>query len=222
MNVHLAVELARRSYKNPDEDGAPVGMTFVDTGSSTGTQAYYGDGIVVFRGTEIYSLKDIKTDVRFLPVRWNDIKVPRGGAAAVNDVLDSLPDDLHTFIGHSLGGELALMTAWHYANEGREIREIITFGAPRAVCGKASVRKIRRKLNGTQKRYVNGNDPVPDLPPWTMGYRHTSMPIMLGTRQNLFLRIFNDIRTRGKSLLPRISDHGIEQYEKQLFISDTQ
>ncbi len=66
--------------------------------------------------------------------------------------------------GHSLGGAMATLAAMH-----KKIHEVVTFGEPRVG------RRISKEFKSKQHlRFVNGNDPIPKLPPrwWPFSYVH--------------------------------------------------
>ncbi len=66
--------------------------------------------------------------------------------------------------GHSLGGALATLAGTH-----REFPEVVTFGEPRVGRGLSKEFQSKEHL-----RFVNGNDPIPKLPPrwWPFSYAH--------------------------------------------------
>jgi hypothetical protein len=65
--------------------------------------------------------------------------------------------------GHSLGGALALMTAWRLGRNFISVHEVVTFGAP-MVGNEAAAQAFEREFAGKIFRYVNLEDPVPLLP----------------------------------------------------------
>ncbi len=66
--------------------------------------------------------------------------------------------------GHSLGGAMATLAGIH-----KRFHEVVTFGEPRVGRRISRVFKSRQHL-----RFVNGNDPIPKLPPrwWPFSYVH--------------------------------------------------
>ena len=72
--------------------------------------------------------------------------------------------------GHSLGAAMATLAAMRHPFEG-----VVTFGSPR----------VGRGLDGAfqasgHRRFVNGSDPVPRLPPKLFGYRHHAPATRIG------------------------------------------
>lgn len=65
--------------------------------------------------------------------------------------------------GHSLGGSLALLTAWMLLRRTINVHQVYTFGAP--MIGNAEAMKaFERELGGKVFRYVDSIDMVPKLP----------------------------------------------------------
>lgn len=65
--------------------------------------------------------------------------------------------------GHSLGGSLALLSAWLFQRKFLNVHQVYTFGAP--MIGNADVSAaFNRELSNKIFRYVNSPDPVPLLP----------------------------------------------------------
>ncbi|WP_010582984.1 lipase family protein [Schlesneria paludicola] len=65
--------------------------------------------------------------------------------------------------GHSLGGALAVLSAWLFQRKFVNVHQVYTFGGPmigNAEASKAFDKELARKIY----RYVNGPDPVPKLP----------------------------------------------------------
>ena len=72
--------------------------------------------------------------------------------------------------GHSLGGALALLTAYRLSflpEFSSKIQSVYTYGAPRV-----GNRKFKDSCKIDHYRFNYGNDPVPALPPHTAGYDH--------------------------------------------------
>ncbi|MHB8388125.1 MAG: lipase family protein [Acidiferrobacteraceae bacterium] len=102
----------------------------------------------------------------------------------------------HTaFVGHSLGGAVAVLLGALAAAENRGPHEIVTFGAPRAGSW-----KLRRLLADVPMRmFRNGDDPVP-LVPW--------IPLVyLHPRKNIEI---------GAAAVDPIEDHRIASYQAVL------
>lgn len=65
--------------------------------------------------------------------------------------------------GHSLGGALALLSAWRLQRNFITVHAVVTFGAP-MVGNDAAARAFEQEFAGKIFRYVNLEDPVPLLP----------------------------------------------------------
>ncbi|WP_397571739.1 lipase family protein [Schlesneria sp. T3-172] len=65
--------------------------------------------------------------------------------------------------GHSLGGALAVLSAWLFHRKFVNVHQVYTFGGPMIGNVEAS-KAFDRELEGKVYRYVNGPDPVPKLP----------------------------------------------------------
>ena len=70
--------------------------------------------------------------------------------------------------GHSLGGAVATIIAAALQNQIPQL-DLVTFGSPRP-----GGRKFRQRLRVPHKRFVHGNDVVPQLPLPAFGFRHTA------------------------------------------------
>ena len=70
--------------------------------------------------------------------------------------------------GHSLGGAIATVAATELRKRGFQL-SLVTLGAPRV--GNEALAKFI-SASGSNFRVTHLNDPVPRLPPLTMGYRH--------------------------------------------------
>lgn len=65
--------------------------------------------------------------------------------------------------GHSLGGALALLSAWRFQRNFIKVDEIVTFGAP-MIGNQTAADAFEREFAAKISRYVNFEDPVPLLP----------------------------------------------------------
>jgi len=84
--------------------------------------------------------------------------------------------------GHSLGGALALLAAWRFKRKVIPIHQIYTFGAP-MVGNAETAAAIDQELPDRLFRYVNDQDPVPQLPTLSLlanSYRHPQKEMLLG------------------------------------------
>jgi triacylglycerol lipase len=84
--------------------------------------------------------------------------------------------------GHSLGGALALLAAWRLKRKFIPVHQLYTFGAP--MVGNAETAKaIDREFADKIFRYVNGPDPIPRLPTFSLlanSYGHCQKEMVLG------------------------------------------
>ena len=146
--------------------------------------------VIAFRGTEdptsIDGLKDwLLTDAMNLLVvpegrLGHDLsaagvgaKFHKGFVDAIAEIWEPLRVEVETkmkqadrplwITGHSLGGALALLTAWLLKRRFIPVHQIYTYGAPMVGNQKASD-AFNREFKGTIFRYVSGRDPVPKLP----------------------------------------------------------
>jgi hypothetical protein len=158
------------------------------------TQAYVGTNaehiVVAFRGTESPATLDGLKDVLLNDAR-NLLIVPSGrlgtdfiaagvgarmhqgfinGLAEIWDALfERVSAELKAserpvwLTGHSLGGALALLAGWLFLRRFINVHQIYTFGAP-MIGNKDATTAFDRELKGKIFRYVNTEDPVPQLP----------------------------------------------------------
>ena len=130
--------------------------------------------IIAFRGTEPADLRDIGADLLVLPTSWGDgdAQVHAGFALAYNSVREDVTKWMQslgagvqaTFVGHSLGGALAMLAGAQFQQA-----RVTTVGAPRTG-NQAFVSLIP---NGQLTRVVCCADIVATLPPdGLFGYRH--------------------------------------------------
>ncbi|WP_027722892.1 lipase family protein [Maridesulfovibrio zosterae] len=121
--------------------------------------------VIVFRGTETDSIKDIKTDIsaQLIPAPGGG-KIHSGFLAAYQKVEDDLIQEIEKagdkpiyITGHSLGGALAMIATKYLA--GDSIGATYTFGAPR-VADDAFYEGIKTPVY----RVVNSADGVARLP----------------------------------------------------------
>lgn len=191
---------------------------------ATDTQLYIlsnkHEQIVVFRGTEATganesTLKDIKTDLK--------IGLRNGMHQGFKEAYDSIAEELnkhlkyHTpvmFTGHSLGGALAII-ACSMSTHPR--KSCITFGAPR-VFNDTQAGIYDEFLGDNTLRYENEYDPVPYLPPYSMGYRHVGVCVKLNGEDQILnpSEIFSGLKMFFASTSKKIKAHSIETYIKNL------
>lgn len=121
-----------------------------------------------------YLNNDILADLKFIPTRFdgrNDVLVHRGFLGELDKIwpgiLKNIEEDtggLPVFVtGHSLGAAMALLAGSRHSFE-----NITTFGEPRT-----GINIDKAFQSNSHTRYVNGDDPVPKLPPEILfGYEH--------------------------------------------------
>ena len=191
--------------------------TYFIQDDQTDTQAYIlqnaFEQIVMFRGTEIseFNLRDIETDLNI----GRDCGIHRGFKESFESIAKDLKEILiptipTTYTGHSLGGALA-MVASSYPIVPHVL--CITFGAPR-VFSKAQA-AIYEELEGHKLvKYENQYDPVPFLPPYSLGYDHTGSTVVLkGKEQHLNpSRFLSGVRMFFTSTRTKLREHSIETY----------
>ncbi len=73
--------------------------------------------------------------------------------------------------GHSLGGAVATIAAGHLRQEGFFI-DLYTYGSPRV--GNLAFVTFITNQDGEEYRVTHSDDPVPQVPPMFLSYRHVS------------------------------------------------
>ena len=191
VNASWLADAALLAYAEPDFAEARFQQTgftkvrFVH-GPESHTQGYVAANdhfvIITFRGTEVINWKDVRTDVKVIPVAWDDGgKVHKGAKEALDEVwhkdglghhLDALKQEKPTrtfwFTGHSLGAAVATLAVRRFGSGGT----LYTFGSPRP-----GNRAFAQSTRASAFRFVNHNDVVPRLPPpgVVLKYRHVGM-----------------------------------------------
>jgi len=122
----------------------------------------------------IFINNDILADLNFIPTSFddmNDVNVHSGFLDELNKLWDNIIRDINQHIkniplwvaGHSLGGAMATLAGMRHSFEG-----VTTFGEPRVG---SNVGKAFKSKN--HNRYVNGDDPVTEVPPeFLFDYEH--------------------------------------------------
>ena len=165
--------------------------------------------VVAFRGTEspdsLEGVKDwlltdalnllVLPDGRFgtdLSAAGVGARFHRGFCAALESVWDAVyaavkaeldvSDRPLWITGHSLGGALALLSAWLFQRKFVPVHAVVTFGAP--MIGNLTVAQAyERELAGKVFRYNCCDDPVPLLPTMSLlanDYGHCPRAVTLG------------------------------------------
>jgi hypothetical protein len=173
-----------------------------------------GHVVVAFRGTEsptsLDGLKDLLlTDALNLLVvpegrLGHDLaaagvgaRFHKGFTTALADIWDPVRTTVEAALeerdrplwitGHSLGGALALLSAWLFRRRMVAVHQVHTFGAP-MIGNRAACAAFDRELAGKIQRYVNGRDPVPKLPALSLvanEFGHVDAERLLGTEPSL-------------------------------------
>ena len=84
--------------------------------------------------------------------------------------------------GHSLGGAIALMSAWRFERNFLKVHQVYTFGAP-MIGNPAAAEAFKNQFPGRIFRYVDTRDPVPKLPAMSLTsneYGHCLQEVLLG------------------------------------------
>lgn len=139
--------------------------------------------VVIPRGTEFSGFfdeggwRDVIRDLRTIPWRsktiggWSHAGFYKGARGIVEKGLFGLlRKDVPTlFMGHSLGGALALNAAALLHKQGFNVAGVLTFGVPRTFT-KGTAKKIKKMFPVWE--FSNPGDPVPDVPFRFWRYRH--------------------------------------------------
>ena len=137
-----------------------------------------GDAVIAFRGTVVTSPEDWARDLDAWPTwRRGCGFVHRGFMTGAELLIDEIAGEAAgrdvTLTGHSRGGALAICTGALLTAKGIQVRQIVTFGAPRV-----GLWRLRRALRHISLRqYWAAGDVVPDVP-WP--YQHAHTPTILG------------------------------------------
>lgn len=148
------------------------------------------DGIayVVFRGTDDYH--DWIANVSILPAKIGKFKAPKGFVEEVDKLWARIVSEIEQhkfpavhFIGHSLGGAMAVIAAIKAIQHGWEhVDGVTTFGQPRCCC-KAAGELLK---DVPVHRVVNCDDKVTNVPtPLFKPYRHIRAPIYINRKKEL-------------------------------------
>lgn len=140
-----------------------------------------------------FLLNDVLADIDFVRVPMGQAQTHRGFTRELRKLWREIvswlralgPEGLRRcyVAGHSLGGAMSTITALRVP-----VAAVVTFGEPRPGL------YLEREFKGepaTHRRYVNGNDLVPELPPstWPFGYAHHGAALRVGdpdSREPLF------------------------------------
>ena len=144
--------------------------------------------IIGFAGTQ--GETDFLTDAGALPIISSDWKngLHKGFYTAHERLFNVILHEVNNantigkkvwLTGHSLGGAIAQITAFHLEEvHNLEVQGIITFGSP-MVGMKPFPTKFNTRFHNRAQRWVNYNDPVPTLPGWPYQQTGTLVNITL-------------------------------------------
>jgi hypothetical protein len=137
--------------------------------------------------------------------------------------------------GHSLGGALALLSAWMFTRKFINVHQVYTYGAPmvgNAVANEAFDRAFPDKIY----RFVNTTDPVPKLPTMSLvanDYGHCRKEVTLGAAidgVSNAIDLFKELAGKAvdgilnpkligevwESVKARVAAHNLDNYRKLL------
>ncbi|MFZ9520377.1 MAG: lipase family protein [Silvanigrellaceae bacterium] len=131
--------------------------------------------LVVFRGT--HSPAGVATDLNFMMSSGGFLNMPGGVHGGFKSAYESVQADVAAaldaakrpgvptyFVGHSLGGALAMIAAADGLAKGVNVEGLVTMGQPRTGNINYSL-AFSSALKEKYSRYVFEDDPVPHLPP---------------------------------------------------------
>lgn len=234
----LASQLAYLPEDNVAQECRLSGATYFRwiESTGTGTQGFVAtDGqvmIVVFRGTD--NLRDWLTDLDVRMVDFAGMKLHEGFVNAHKSVScqvasallgsDSFKVPIY-FAGHSLGGALAMLSAFAYP----QAAGVFTFGQPR-VGGKSFQFAYDTELKSRTWRFVHEEDIVPRVP-WLLGrYRHAGKEVLLDSlgcvdeEPSVWRKLLSDAVGIGQAFYARkvagldkvVKDHSMTGYIERL------
>ncbi|MDB6109779.1 MAG: lipase, class 3 [Pedosphaera sp.] len=172
-NARACMALSRLAYDDPPDIVCAATDTQViirDCGKALG---------IGFRGTT--NLRDFIMDAK----AWHRRSDVYGFHTGIYEALASVFEPLQNHIlalppkpmfitGHSLGGGEAMLFAFRWIMPGAPIQGVYTFGQPR-IGNRAFAAAYNRDYRDRTFRFVNGEDIVPRLPGWLMGYHHAGL-----------------------------------------------
>jgi len=133
--------------------------------------------LVVFQGT--HSLQGAVTDLRAVMASASPENIPGGMHKGFRDAYATVSAQLSEalkesigkkvptyFVGHSLGGALAVIASSEQGKAGVAVEGVVTLGQPR-VGNDQFISGFEQAMQSKYARFVYENDPVPHLPPST-------------------------------------------------------
>lgn len=124
------------------------------------------------RGTEMSSLKDVKTDIRFFKTSgihsgfYSAAKIILDLVLMIKSKFDSENKPI-IFTGHSLGAGIASVMIEKSGEHLPGKKTLITFGSPRVFS-----KDFKFQTQFETMRFVNNNDTITRMPPRIFGYKH--------------------------------------------------
>eukprot|EP01064_Diplonema_japonicum_P010710 TRINITY_DN17946_c0_g1_i1.p1 TRINITY_DN17946_c0_g1~~TRINITY_DN17946_c0_g1_i1.p1 ORF type:complete len:1237 (+),score=163.75 TRINITY_DN17946_c0_g1_i1:82-3711(+) len=200
---------------------------------------------VCFRGTD--NIANVKTDCQMMrdiyPSMLGDAswhrelpKVHRGFLKAFQNICSEVTERLQPLLqenpetqlcitGHSLGGALAVLMAYHVKKNFQRDAMVYTFGSPRV--GNASFSSIYDAAVPATFRVVNQSDVVATMPFALKGFlfKHTGREVCIDKKGNLIIeptfieKFIAPTKTLGLFKIggsANILDHGLVRYAKSL------
>ena len=188
----------------PSTERVPPRLHLYSHDGAQGYLAVWPDkAVLVFRGTEVHSMRDLLADADFMfqqPVgkSW----IHRGYHGELKKIWPAIRADLRGYAeltfppipvwvtGHSMGAAMATLAGM----QGYPFEAVVTFGEPRVGSNVKSIFSAKHHV-----RYVNGHDPAVHYP-MPLGYEHHGEEIKI-------------VDTDGPNAL---YDHAIPYYAKIL------
>lgn len=191
-----------------------------------------GFTVVSFRGTEMLSVKDWKSNLN-RPLLKSEFGGVHAGfteslASVRGLVFDHVPSEKPVLLtGHSRGGAIATLTAAWMAMQGFHVSSVETYGSPRV--GDADfVASYDKLLSHVTQRHVRCCDIVPRLPERWRGYRHVSGEVYhnadgyVPASSSWFYKLLDqiDARMRNVGQVPTsgIRHHFLESYREAMSV----
>ena len=183
MDIRKVWEYANLAY-TPEK--LPDDVHRMRYGNNSGFYLIDGSTLVVsFQGTGTLSdeklinkIKDWQSNLSFWDLNSNGVHDGfesglKPFLPELEIVLTTLSFDKIIFTGHSLGGALAILAAYHFGVDA----DAISFGAPAQGDQRYANAVNMMKINVVN--YVNGWDPVPSYPMKRLGYIHAGKTIRI-------------------------------------------
>lgn len=156
--------------------------------------------LVVFQGT--HSAQGAVTDLKSVISTASPSNIPGGMHKGFKDAYESVSAQLSSalqsgiknktptfFVGHSLGGALAVIASSEQHKAGVHVAGVVTLGQPR-VGNQQFTAEFEKVLGGKYVRFVFENDPVPHLPPSRSSGEKVSS-LVSGVGGNMFSGVVN-------------------------------